>query len=163
MAFQSVRQSGKRFVETKKASEMEAGDVIQGHLVAIEESRGEFPGYNLIIRTEAGDVLVYTTGTMKYDIQDGRLTVGMMTRITAKGRERKQNKAGKKYDIAVFELEQDPEDTIEVAAFNAVFSEAASEARTNTTVASLNKGIKAQAAKLAAGVTTGTNGTNTKG
>jgi hypothetical protein len=145
------------FADIKKASEMEVDETLTGHLVRVEPSRGEFEGYNFVLRTEAGDILVYGTGTLKYvgkDTLEGNsnaLTLGANTRITAKGKEKRQNKSsGKKYEIAVFDVEQDTDDMIAVgesARFNAVF-DGGDNAPTSTKSAT-DKGIAAASARLA--------------
>jgi hypothetical protein len=142
MAFKTVTGNrGKKFSSVVKSSEMEKGATIEGHLVAIEEARGEFPGYNFILRNETGDVLVYGSGTMKYVAMDNSLTLGLLTRITAKGPEKKESKSGKKYTIATFDFEQDDENKIDVEELSSA---------AESTVESKRASVREQTARLAA-------------
>ena len=150
MAFQSVNQnSGDRYAESRKASEMGAGDVVQGYLVRIEPSGGEFEGYNYILSIDGALIRIYGTGTMKYAAKDGKLKNGLMTRITAKGKQPKVSKAGRKYTISEFDIEQDPEDAITTESTGTVTSIATTEASSAAAT-----GIKAQAQRLAAAAKT---------
>jgi hypothetical protein len=155
MAFKPVT-GGNRFASTKKASEMEAGDEIIGHLIAVEKSRGEYEGYNFILSVNGENVLLYGTGTLKYYGMDTlagsggkRLMIGANTKITAQGKSKKVNKAGKKYEVSDFTVEQDTDDVIagDNDAFNAVFD--STENVPASTKTALKNGIAERANALA--------------
>lgn len=150
MAFKSINEGGggKRFVKTVTASKMEKGDELVGYVTGIEASRGEYPGFNIIMRTEEGDVLLYTSGTLKYACQDKKIKVGLNTRIVAEGEQSRTKKNGKsKYDITVFTVEQDEDDRLDEGEFNAIFD--SPENVPSTTKEALKNGIAARANALA--------------
>jgi hypothetical protein len=116
MAFKEVTRTG-NFGEAVKASQMEEGEVIEAYVVELRDTTGEYGDQTNLIMQKKGEnktFMLYTAGTLKYDAKDGRITTGLMTRITRLSDESRAKKDGKgKYVTSVFRVEQDDEDTVE--------------------------------------------------
>lgn len=114
MAFEEISKGGKGIAATKLAK----GDSVTGYVMRIEERAGKFgPQTNLIMMDpESRDTFpVYTGGTLQYDAKEGRIKVGLLTRITAMGKEAKKSNSGNAYSICTFKVEQDSSDTVPTA------------------------------------------------
>jgi hypothetical protein len=137
MAFQDVRSQGK----ARKATDLAVGESIIGYVVRTEESREHEGRFNLIMQAEDSteQYLLFTAGTLNYDIVDQRIKTGLLTKIT-----RLADKQGKRNKMTAFQVQQDPEKTLEDASFNAIgIDKEPSNER---------QSVKAQAAKMAAGM-----------
>lgn len=144
MAFEEVNNSG----GVNPGKDIEVGESLLGYVLGFRQGKH---GTNIIMRNkETGeDYTLYSSGNIKYAVRDGRVKQGLLTRIT-----RKPNEKIKGMDSSMFTIEQDPEDTVDTAGFNAVFDGDGSDRRESVKAATDN-GIKAQAAKLVAGVANG--------
>lgn len=124
MAYQSISSGNS---EAKKASAMSVGESLEGYVVRLQEFQGDYGEQTNIVfqDAESGDTfLVYTAGTLKYDARDGRIKAGLKTKITRLDDEKRTTKQGRGYTTSVFEVLQDPDDSI----FSADASEASSSA-----------------------------------
>jgi len=168
MAFKSVM--GSQFAAKVKASEMEKGDELVGYLVRTEVRTGGQYGdsYSLILRTDAGDTLVYASGELKNAIKYGRLQGGLMTRIEAKGEEKRKSKSGSSYTITTFAIEQDESQSINVPSgsilsgqveeesdIDAFIPKGGADAQGSAQKAKRTGGIAEQISKLSKGVANG--------
>lgn len=114
--------------EPVKAGEMKKGDSVVAYYIGTSSKSNKFGGtnHNLLMQQtedEGGQrFMIYTSGTLKYDAADGRLEKGALTRITAKGKEERENQSsGQSYMIAVFDVEQDPDDVLDLSAEEELF------------------------------------------
>ena len=106
MAFKEIEKSGASVAATK----MSKGESVTAYLIRIEEREGKFGQQtNLVMMDPTNNTpfIMYTGGTLAYDANEGRLRVGLLTRITATGKEQKKNDQGKMYTISTFKVEQD--------------------------------------------------------
>lgn len=103
MAFQEV--GGSNF---KKLTALGVGESLTGYLLATKDGRLE-NSKTLVMRIDGASVDVAAAGNVRYMINDNKLAVGQMTRITRA--EDKLVKGGKK--SSNFTVEQDPSDTID--------------------------------------------------
>lgn len=113
MAFQEINKSaGKSIAATK----MDVGSSVTGYFIRVDASPSKFGGtqYNLkMIDASSGEQFtIFTGGTLKFVAEEGRLTPNLLTRITRKDDEKKQNKAGKSYVTSTFKVEQDSSDVL---------------------------------------------------
>ena len=112
MGFESVRSNKEDALPYKAASKMEKGEELVGYVIRIDEFEGKHgPQKSLILRDPdtSEDLRVYACGDLKYDINDGRVGVGYLTKITCGGKEDRKNKAGTTFTITKFEVAQDKE------------------------------------------------------
>jgi hypothetical protein len=105
MAFQNVN-AGKML----KANNLEVGGTITGYFIGSMPSTQYEGQHNMFMQVDGERVTVPAVGNLKYLINDGKLTAGLLTRITRT--EDKKVKGGKK--SSQFTVEQDPEDSISV-------------------------------------------------
>lgn len=115
MAFEDIKQA----TTARKANDMEVGEAIDAFVLGITTRVNEEDGrnmYNLKLRdAETGEEFVlFTSGTLMYDVQDGRVKVGLRTIITKTEERNKTNKRGQ------FKVQQDPEQTVEVSAADSI-------------------------------------------
>lgn len=113
MAFQEISKSaGKAIAATK----MDIGSSVTGYFIRVDSSPSKFGGtqFNLKMQDpESGEQFtVFTGGTLKFVAEEGRLVANLLTRITRKEDEKKQNKAGKTYVTSTFKVEQDASDVL---------------------------------------------------
>lgn len=80
MAFENVRAKG----EGLKATSLKVGESLTGYVTAIDTYN--YDGKDLVsiaMQLEDGKgIKLYPAGSINYDIKDGRLKVGFLTRIT---------------------------------------------------------------------------------
>ena len=101
----------------RKCTELKAGETIAGYLTAFAANNFNEENKDFVLQDKSTGVKTrYTTaGTLKYDINDGLLVVGLYTEITCKADEQRKSQAGKAYTMSVFEAAQDDEDSIDEA------------------------------------------------
>jgi len=109
MAFENVNSKGYKYQALAK---LEIGASITGYVIGFEQSAKYKDKTNIIIKDAAtGErVSLSTAGNVNYMLKDGKIKAGLNTRFT---RLEDKNVKGKK--STQFTVEQDPEDTIEVA------------------------------------------------
>lgn len=103
MAFEKVGKS-----TFKKLTELKQGEALTGYLLATKDGSLENSKF-LVMRIDGNDTDVAAAGNVRYMVQDNKLAVGRLTRIT-----RLADKKVKGKTSTDFEVEQDPADTIEV-------------------------------------------------
>lgn len=116
MGFENVRKNDGEKLPSKKASEMKDGEELIGYAVRVDEFEGKYgPSRSLILRDKDTneDTRIYACGDLDYDLKDGRVKVGYLTKIKCKGKDQRKAKNGANYTITAFETAQDPEDVIE--------------------------------------------------
>lgn len=145
MAFQSVRTPSAT-KDAVKLSEVDIGEEVLGYAIAIRESQ-QYPGsYSILMQDLDGErFYVNATGTVKYDIEDERIKMGLLTKIIR--REDRKSKNGR--IIKQFDVLQDPERTVDDTSFDKIPS---SREIDNESVrrAAEKAAVKAQAEKMSA-------------
>jgi hypothetical protein len=113
MAFQSVTGNSK----TVKTSELKEGGEIVGFVTGIRTGVGQFNSnvIDMMSEDKSERFSVYPSGTINWAIKDGKVELGMLTKIVRNG-EYTIKSNGKK--IASFEILQDSEATIPVSPAN---------------------------------------------
>lgn len=106
----------------KKSSEMTEGEVLKGFVTKISSKPSEmYEGQTMttiFVKQEDGvTVGLSVSGSLKYDIADGRIKEGLYTEITANGKQKKKNKKGISYTAGSFTVLQDDERSVEDAKF----------------------------------------------
>jgi hypothetical protein len=151
MAFQNVSNKssgGKATGEPVKLTSMKQGDSITGFVLSFVDSLQNPDNKNIFMRSEDGSstFYVYTAGNVKYLINDGKISEGLLTKIT---RIADKDVKGKK--SSQFEVLQDPDQTVEDVAFNALTPTAEEKVahQSGATKAAIERAsVKAQAQKL---------------
>lgn len=146
MAFQNVQTNvGSSIAGTK----MTIGSSVEGYVVGTEPSLQNPENSNLLLKVADGTTIrFYTAGNLKYLIRDGKVATGLLTRIT-----RIDDKNVKGKMSSQFTVEQDPEQTIDDAAFDAIFTPPTTSTeepkRASTQGAVERNAVAARAAELA--------------
>lgn len=109
MAFENVNSKGYKFVAL---AQMEVGASLTGHVIGFEQSVKYKDKTNIIIKeaTTGERLSLSTAGNVNYMLKDGKIKAGLNTRFT-----RIEDKVIKGKKSTQYTVEQDPEDTIEVA------------------------------------------------
>lgn len=75
-------------IKTISSAKLDVGASIQGKLVELETNRQYPDKKNLVLETEDGQrVVVFTSGTLNYAVQDGKFEIGrtyLITRLESK-------------------------------------------------------------------------------
>lgn len=111
MAFEPIPKGG----NGKAATKMEVGEELIAYFMYSQESVGKFGKQtNMLMQDpDSGDSFTfYTGGTLKHDVDNGRIRPGLLTKITRQADVTKQNKNGQPYTTSVFDVEQDPTDVL---------------------------------------------------
>jgi len=104
MAFQDVNSANK----FKKLTELNEGESLTGYVLGSNEST-RLPGaFNLLMNIEGEVISVSVAGNVKYMIKDGKITSGLLTRITREEDTKIKGKVATR-----FKVEQDPESVLE--------------------------------------------------
>lgn len=137
MAFQSVNTSN-----TKKATGMKVGETITGYVVRIEQSRKHENQSNMVIREESGaEYLLFSAGNLRYLLGDQKIKTGLLTQIT-----RLEDKVVKGKPSTQFDVQQDPDKTLDDVSFAAISE---SQPDTSSTKAAVDRAsIRERAAQL---------------
>ena len=159
MAFQNVNQKsgGKATSEAVKLTGLKHGESVTGFIIGLVPSLQNPDVMNIFMRSEDGSqsFYVYTAGNVKYMIADGKLEIGLLTKIT-----RLADKDIKGKKSSQFEVLQDPEQHVDEATLNALSEPPANATSANSApatktihatlsnAASERASVKAQAAKL---------------
>lgn len=105
MAFKDVGEKS----DYKKLTDLKVGESITGYLVGFVAS-SKYPNQkNLVMNIDGNRTVVLAAGNMKYLIADGKVTAGLLTRIT-----RKEDEKIKGMKASQFKVEQDAEDRMEI-------------------------------------------------
>ena len=157
MAFQNVNVRN-----TKKATDLAVGEVLEGYAVRIEESRKHEGTFNLVMQDpETGSqFLLFGAGNIKYALRDGNVAIGLRTRIT-----REEDTKIKGMKSSSFKIEQDPSDTLGDSVAFAALGSTGTDSNVGTVAntpstpesirAATERNIKAQASKLSASMKRG--------
>ncbi len=146
MAFQNVQFQNLTTSEPVKLTAMKVGASVVGYCLGFIPSKQNPDNSNIIMREEngSGTFYIYTAGNVKYLVRDGKVKKGLLTKIT-----RIEDKMVKGKKSSQFNVEQDPEQTLEDVAFAAITSTTElSSAGSDRAAALLN--VKVQADKLKA-------------
>ncbi len=114
MAFNEVGKGEREGGEDNsyiKLAKIEIGDTVTGYLLRIFDSAAVAGGINLIMSIEGKQTLIASAGNVKWAAKDGKLKLGQNTRFT-----RRADSKVKGMKSTDFLIEQDAEDTVEVAA-----------------------------------------------
>lgn len=130
MAFKQVGRKGNQDTSTTGdaiyAAKMPVGEVLEGYVVALP-TKEENPDHANIVLKLAGsgeNKMVFTAGNLAYSAGvDQNINKNVLTRITRLPDTKGVSKDGKKYTRSQFLIEQDEEQTLESAEFEAIFKE----------------------------------------
>lgn len=141
MAFQPIRAPSAT-KESVKLSALEVGQSVEGYIISGPRESVNFPGsYSVMVQDEDGErFYMNLAGSAKYDFLDGRVRVGLLTRITRLNDRKMKNGRS----MSNFEILQDPEKTIDDISFNQIPSTRDEETRKAVERAS----VKEQARRL---------------
>ena len=98
MGYQPIKAAGAE--DRRKSTDMAVGDYFEGYVIGLPETNGDFGEQTNVLMQDAETeetFLVYTAGSLKYDARDGRIKLGLKTKITRLADEKRKSKAGKSY------------------------------------------------------------------
>ncbi len=110
----------------QKTTALEIGESLEGYLLRLNEYTDKETGEvnrNFVLLIDDKRIRIYPSGNIKYMLQDGKLDVGMNTRITRVEDKMVGGKDGKrKMKATDFLVEQDDEDVLSEEAIQEAFA-----------------------------------------
>lgn len=151
MAFKQVGRGGggeQATGDAIKVAKIEVGTVLEGYVVRLitKEENPEHANFTMKL-TSTGEVkMIFTAGNLAFAAgKDGLIQEGLLTRITRLPDASGVSKAGKKFTRTQFKIEQDDEQTLDDANFEAIFKD--NEEAPKSTVKSRAAALSAAASK----------------
>jgi hypothetical protein len=148
MAFQSVNQS---VGSSKKVRDLAVGEELIGYVTGFEPSLQNPDNSNILMRgLDGASFRVYTAGNIKYMIKDGKIQKGLLTKIVRLADKNVKGKMSSQFDV-----QQDPEQSLENAMLESISQQPVATATTTAPASAVvqSSTVKSRAEALARSVT----------